>query len=97
LLKTSEALLPKAKCFLENKRSALAKALCFLENLRINQRVQSIFGVLMKVATDHGITVLAEGVETLPEVEWVMESGAHLAQGYFCGKSSAEPIMALLG
>jgi EAL domain-containing protein (putative c-di-GMP-specific phosphodiesterase class I) len=56
---------------------------------------QSIFNALMKVATDHGITVLAEGVETLPEAEWVSESGAHLAQGYFWGKPSAEPIRTL--
>ncbi len=57
-----------------------------------NSFKQSIFNALMKVATDHGITVLAEGVETLPEAEWIMESGAHLAQGYFWGKPSAEPI-----
>ncbi len=56
---------------------------------------QSIFNALLKVATDHGITVLAEGVETLPEAEWISESGAHLAQGYFWGKPSAEPIRAL--
>ncbi len=60
-----------------------------------NSFKQSIFNALMKVATDHGITVLAEGVETLPEAEWVAESGAHLAQGYFWGKPSAEPIRVL--
>ena len=60
-----------------------------------NSFKQSIFGALMKVATDHGITVLAEGVETLPEAEWVKENGAHLAQGYFWAKPSAEPIRAL--
>jgi len=53
---------------------------------------QSIFTALTKVAADHGITVLAEGVETMPEAEWILGSGAHLAQGYFWGKPTAEPI-----
>ncbi|MEF3168885.1 MAG: EAL domain-containing protein [Deltaproteobacteria bacterium] len=56
---------------------------------------QSIFKALINVANDHGIMVLAEGVETLPEAEWVQESDAHLAQGYFWGKPTAEPIRAL--
>jgi len=60
-----------------------------------NSFKQSIFGALMKVASDHGITVLAEGVETMPEAEWIMDSGAHLAQGYFWGKPTAEPIRVL--
>jgi EAL domain-containing protein (putative c-di-GMP-specific phosphodiesterase class I) len=56
---------------------------------------QSIFTALTKVAKDHAITVLAEGVETLPEAEWLTDSGAHLAQGYFWGKPTAEPIRTL--
>jgi EAL domain-containing protein (putative c-di-GMP-specific phosphodiesterase class I) len=56
---------------------------------------QSIFGALAKVAKDHEITVLAEGVETKAEAEWVKENEANLAQGYFWGKPSAEPARTL--
>lgn len=66
-----------------------------IEGINSNSFKQSIFNALMKVSTDHGIMVLAEGVESLPEAEWITESGAHLAQGYFWGKPSAEPIRVL--
>lgn len=53
---------------------------------------QSIFNAFLKVANDNDIVVLAEGVETFSEAEWIIDSGVKLAQGYFWGKPMAEPI-----
>jgi len=53
---------------------------------------QSVFQALIKVAHDHGITVLAEGVERVEEALFVKEAGAQLAQGWFWAKPQAEPV-----
>lgn len=53
---------------------------------------QSIFKALEVIARENGIKVLAEGVETRDELEFVAQNGAQLAQGYLFAKPSAEPI-----
>jgi len=53
---------------------------------------QSVFNALLNVAKDHGIMVLAEGVERVEEALFAQDAGADLAQGWFWGKPQAEPV-----
>lgn len=52
---------------------------------------QSVFKVLRSVCQDLGILLLAEGVETDAERQWVSDHGADLAQGYWWGRPEAVP------
>ncbi|MEY4504840.1 MAG: hypothetical protein RL154_1136 [Pseudomonadota bacterium] len=65
-----------------------------ITDIHINSFKQSIFTALVKIAYDNQIIVLAEGVETQNEANYVKENGAHLAQGYYWAKPNAEPIRA---
>lgn len=56
-----------------------------------NTMKQSIFRALVVAAGEHGITVLAEGIETEEEADFVTAEGATLGQGYFFAKPSAVP------
>jgi len=53
---------------------------------------QSVYKALYTLAKEHDIIVLAEGVETLYELEMVQSIGVDLVQGYYFAKPSAEPI-----
>lgn len=56
---------------------------------------QSIFGMLVAAALHSKVTVLAEGVETRGELDYVRANGASLAQGYLFSKPSPEPVSRL--
>lgn len=56
---------------------------------------QSIFRAIVSIAKENGIMVLAEGIERAEEAEFCAREGADLAQGYYYGKPSAEPIRRL--
>lgn len=46
----------------------------------------------LEIAERLEIKAVAEGVETVEELEWVRERGAHLVQGYLIGKPTSPPI-----
>lgn len=56
---------------------------------------QSIFEALVTMAKGTGIKVLAEGVETREELDFVVAKGAHFVQGYYFGKPVPEPMREL--
>lgn len=56
---------------------------------------QSIFKALVDIAKSNDILVLAEGVETREEFEFVKAKGVDLAQGYYFAKPSIEPVRKL--
>jgi len=56
---------------------------------------QALFKAFVQVAHDHGILVLAEGVETEEEANWVKAHGGDLAQGFYFGRPSEVPQTAL--
>lgn len=56
---------------------------------------QSIFVALVTMAQGTGIKVLAEGVETKGEFDFVVSKGAHFVQGYYFGKPMPEPVREL--
>lgn len=56
---------------------------------------QSIFRAIVQIAKENKIMVLAEGIERAEEAAFCTQEGADLAQGYYYGKPSAEPIRKL--
>ncbi len=57
-----------------------------------NSRKQSVYKSLYEAAKEHGVSVLAEGIETKDEFECIKSIGVDLAQGYYFAKPSAIPI-----
>ncbi len=54
---------------------------------------QAIFKSLVSISKNANISILAEGVETRKELEYVVVNGANLVQGYYFGKPSEEPLL----
>lgn len=63
-----------------------------IRNIHQDSLKQSIFDALVNIAQKNNIVVLAEGVETYEELEYVKTHGAELAQGYLISKPLPEPI-----
>lgn len=57
-----------------------------------NKLKQSVYKALYNLAKEHEITVLAEGVESLYELETIKQIGVDLVQGYYFAKPTSEPI-----
>lgn len=47
----------------------------------------------VRIARNHGIKVLAEGIETREERDYLKNAGVDLMQGYFFGKPSENPLV----
>lgn len=63
-----------------------------MDRIDTNPINQSIFKAIVSIAKENDILVLAEGVERAEEVAFAAANGADLAQGYYFGKPSIEPI-----
>lgn len=63
-----------------------------IDNIDTNSVNQSIFKAIIKIAKENDIQVLAEGIERAEEIDFCVKEGADLAQGYYFGKPSSEPI-----
>ncbi|MBC7895159.1 MAG: EAL domain-containing protein [Cytophagaceae bacterium] len=57
---------------------------------------QSIVRAILQVSLDLGIDVVAEGVETMREYEWLAELGLVLFQGYLIAKPAFESLPAIM-
>ncbi|STX29428.1 signal transduction protein (EAL/GGDEF domain protein) [Legionella beliardensis] len=51
---------------------------------------QAVVRAILEVCTELGIDVIAEGVETLPEYNWLKQQGIYLFQGYLFAKPGFE-------
>ena len=58
----------------------------FMQNLERNSRVASIFTSIVNMAHGLGIPVIAEGVETEEQYDFLRSVGCDYAQGYFCAR-----------
>lgn len=58
----------------------------FVDNLADDPRALSIVEAVVDLATELGMTVVAEGVETADQHEILRRSGCHIAQGYLLGR-----------
>ena len=66
-----------------------------IDGIDTNPVHQSVFKAIVSLAKELEILVLAEGVERSEEVAYCAANGADLAQGYYFGKPSAEPVRKL--
>jgi EAL domain-containing protein (putative c-di-GMP-specific phosphodiesterase class I) len=66
-----------------------------IDHIDTNIVNQSIFRAIVQIAKESNILVLAEGIERAEEAAFCTKEGADLAQGYYFGKPSAEPIRKL--
>ena len=67
-----------------------------IDGIDKNELKQSVYKALYSIAKEHGIQVLAEGVETKYELEMVQSIGVDFVQGYYFAKPSPEPIRKIL-
>lgn len=63
-----------------------------IRNIDKNKLQQEIFKALVAMAENTNIKVLAEGVETREELEFVVAQGADLVQGYLFGRPLPKPL-----
>ena len=63
-----------------------------IDHIDTNRVNQSIFRAIVHIAHENSIVVLAEGIEREEELLFCAANGADLAQGYYFGKPTAEPI-----
>lgn len=66
-----------------------------IDGIDTNTVNQSVFKAIVSLAKESGIIVLAEGAERAEEVAYCAANGADLAQGYYFGKPSPEPVRKL--
>jgi EAL domain-containing protein (putative c-di-GMP-specific phosphodiesterase class I) len=59
-----------------------------IQDLHKTQARQELVRALTRVASDLGIRLIAEGIETHEEAQICRQLGCHLGQGYFFGKPS---------
>lgn len=62
-----------------------------LRNIHKDLKRQNLLANLTNYAREHGMKVIAEGVETLEELEAVINLGCDFVQGYYIAKPSAVP------
>jgi EAL domain-containing protein (putative c-di-GMP-specific phosphodiesterase class I) len=60
--------------------------------LAIGNRLHTLAKALVGLCTQLGARVVAEGIETKEEMAAVLDTGAHLGQGYFLGRPHRDPI-----
>jgi EAL domain-containing protein (putative c-di-GMP-specific phosphodiesterase class I) len=63
-----------------------------IDNIQNDTMKQSIYKALRQISDENGIKLLAEGVETIEELNKVKEIGVDYVQGYYYAKPSAEII-----
>ena len=66
-----------------------------IDGIDKNPANQSVFKAIVSLAEESGIRVVAEGAARAEEAEYCAAHGADLAQGYYFGRPSAEPIRKL--
>ncbi|ACZ11504.1 EAL domain-containing protein [Sulfurospirillum deleyianum] len=66
-----------------------------IDRIDTNPANQAVFKAIVSLAKESHICVLAEGVERVEEVAYCAANGADLAQGYYFGRPSAEPVRKL--
>jgi len=59
---------------------------CFVKGLGQNREDEAIASAVLALANALGLTTVAEGVETLPQLEWLESMGCDMAQGYYFSK-----------
>ncbi|WP_319559705.1 EAL domain-containing protein [Marispirochaeta sp.] len=61
----------------------------FLENLNFSRKSSTIINAIIGLSHDLGFSVVAEGVETMDQLEFLQEAGCNIYQGYLFDKPLA--------
>ena len=62
-----------------------------IAGLTRNSRLERLVGSIVRMCADMGAQVVAEGIETEQELDAVIGTGAHFAQGYFLARPGGPP------
>jgi EAL domain-containing protein (putative c-di-GMP-specific phosphodiesterase class I) len=55
-------------------------------------RLHTLVKAIVDLCIQLGAKVVAEGIETREEMTAVLETGAHIGQGYFLGRPHRDPV-----
>ena len=58
-----------------------------------DQRAYSVVKMITALGRDLGLTVVAEGVETQRQLEWLYRHGCDIAQGWFVSRADSECLI----
>lgn len=58
----------------------------FIDHVHVDKTAFSLFDAIVKIAQSLNCDVVAEGVESMEQVQTIMEAGCHLIQGYVFSK-----------
>ena len=58
----------------------------FIDHVHVDETAFSLFDAIVKIAQSLNCDVVAEGVESMEQVQTIMEAGCHLIQGYVFSK-----------
>jgi diguanylate cyclase (GGDEF)-like protein len=68
----------------------------FTRDLPGSQKVAAIVRTIGRLASDMNIYVVAEGVETAEQLDWLCDNGIAFAQGYLLGKPGEDTVFSEL-
>ena len=57
-----------------------------VKNIHLNRRQQLLVRAIVRLCTDLGARVVAEGIETKEELKAIIDTGAHYGQGYLLAR-----------
>jgi EAL domain-containing protein (putative c-di-GMP-specific phosphodiesterase class I) len=57
----------------------------FVTKSEVDMKARAVAATVVRLATELGMTVVAEGVENTMQHDVMVETGAHLVQGYALG------------
>ena len=66
-----------------------------IRNIQADRARQAIVRSLVRLCEEMGIQVIAEGIETPAERDWLHDSGIHLMQGYLFAKPAFRSVAAV--
>ena len=62
-------------------------------NIHDDKLKQALFETLLSIAKSSNIKVIAEGVETKEELDFVVLKGVDFVQGYYFAKPTEKPVL----
>lgn len=57
----------------------------FIARILEDPLTSALVRALLRLGNDLGMNVIAEGIETQPQLDWLRDNGCHLGQGYLIG------------
>ena len=58
----------------------------FVKDIGVDHQCEAIINAILGIGKSLGLEVIAEGVETLQQLEYLKENGCHAVQGFYYSK-----------